>query len=187
MTTSKIWFAAALLAVSGSFASRADAAAPELVVVGGDGAIVGPVVAGPMATGDDHLLWVVHPVGAASVKLLIGENGPWDTKARQPLFYESADCSGTATIDVPSEAGAPRDAVVFDTYVYWPEGPGRDRTVRAAGWLLRDGSECGATLVGENLCCAPLPEAQVLRTAPASGVTLASLRLSAPFRVESSR
>ena len=189
MTRSQIRLAGFLLGLAGLGSALAPdhgrAAQNELVVVDGTGAVIGPVVPGP----DDNaqLLWVVHPIAGVPVKLLVSENGPWDTKTRQPLLYESTDCSGTATIDVPGDPQAARDAVIFATVVFWPEGVGTDRTIRSAAWLVRNPEDCTAALVADTVCCAALPKPQVLRTAPASGVALASLSLSTPFRVEPAR
>jgi len=155
---------------------------PQLVVVDGAGAVVGPVVPGPEDGGT--LVTVVHAINDVPVKLLVGDNGPWDTKTRQPLFYESTDCTGTALIDVPSDPAAPRDGVIFATEVYFPEGPGDQHTIRSAAWLVRNDDECTAANVGNNLCCAALPKAQTLTAAPASATALATLRLSVPFHVE---
>jgi len=185
MRTTQIALALVLACtVSGGFHRAASAAAATLVVVDGSGAVVGPVVS---ETATDSLLWVEHQAGDVALKLLFDENGIRDTETRQPLLYESADCSGTATIDVTDDPQAARNAVIFATDIFWSIGAGRDRTIRAAGWLVREGAECTATLVGDNLCCAALPSAQVVRTAPTTGASLASLRLNSPFRVEEAR
>ena len=165
-------------------AREASAAAATLVVVDGSGAVIGPVVS---ETATDSLLWVEHQSGGVALKLLFDENGIRDTETRQPLLYESADCSGAATLDVTDDPQAARNTVIFATDVFWSVGAGRDRTIRAAAWLVREGAECTATLVGDNLCCAALPSAQVVRTAPTTGAPVASLRLNSPFRVEEAR
>jgi hypothetical protein len=166
-------------------ASRvASAAAPALVVVDGSGAVVGPVLS---ESETDSLLWVQHQLGDVPIKLLFDEHNVRDTAERQPLLYERADCSGTATIDVADDPGEARNTVIFSSDVFWPAGAGRDRTIRAAGWLVREGAACTATLVGDNLCCAALSEAQVVRTAPATSAPLPTLRLNSPFRVEEAR
>lgn len=157
------------------------ASGPGLVVVDGAGTVIGPVVPGPV---DGPLLWVVHPVGGVPVKLLVGENGPWDTKAREPLLYESTDCSGPALLDVPGDPDAVREAVIFATDVYWPRGEGSERTIRSAAWLVRDDEPCSAALVASHLCCAALPQPQRTTVAPAADTSVAGLRLSAPFHVE---
>jgi len=164
--------------------SRAASGAAALVVVDGSGVVIGPILS---ETAPDSLLWVGHEVGGVPIKLLFDENGVRDTAARQPLLYESADCSGTATIDVTDDPQEPRNTVTFATDVFWPVDAGRDRTIRAAAWLVRDGGKCTATLVGDKLCCAALPSAQVVRTAPVTGAPLASLQLNSPFRVEEAR
>jgi hypothetical protein len=189
MTITQMKLAGAIVAVGlvGSMLAaprEAVAAPPELVVVDGTGTVIGPVVPGPA---ESPLLWVAHTIEGVPVKLLLGENGPWDTKTRQPLLYESSDCSGTATIDVPKEPDAVRDAVIFGTEVFWPAGEGSDRSIRSAAWLVRNAEDCTAALVGPTLCCTALPKAQVIRTAPATGIALASLRLNVPFRVEQAR
>jgi hypothetical protein len=178
-----------LLACTASVGScrESAAAAPALVVLDGSGAVIGPVVAAT-ATATDSLLWVEHEFGGVPIKLLFDESGGVrDTGMRQPLLYESPDCSGTATLDVADDPRAARNAVIFGTEVLWSVGAGRDRTIRAAAWMVRDGNACSATLVGDDLCCAALPSAQVVRTAPATGVPLADLRLNSPFRFEVAR
>lgn len=179
----RLCFLLACIALVGS-AREASAAAPTLVVIDGSGAVIGPVLS---QTETDSLLWVEHEFGGVPVKLLFDEKGIRDTAARQPLLYESADCSDTATIDVSDDPRAARNTVIFASDVFWPQGAGRDRTIRAAAWLLREGAECTATLVGDNLCCAALPSAQVVRTAPATGAPLTTLRLNSPFSVEELR
>jgi hypothetical protein len=154
------------------------------VVVDGAGAVIGPILS---ETATDSLVWVEHRVGGVPIKLLFDENGIRDTAMRQPFLYESADCSGTATIDVTDDAEEARNTVTFATEVYWPIGAGRDRTIRAAAWLVREEADCTATFAGGNLCCAALPAAQVVRTAPTTGTPLASLGLNSPFRIEEAR
>jgi hypothetical protein len=168
----------------GVVGSPREASAGTLVVVDGSGAVIGPVLS---ETATDSLLWVQHEVDGVPIKLLFGENGIHDTATRQPLLYESADCSGTATIDVEDDPEAARNVVIFASDVFWPLGAGRARTIRAVAWLVREGAECPATLVGDDLCCAALASAQVARTAPTTAVPLASLRLHSPFRVEAAR
>lgn len=166
------------------FSRDASAAGPTLVVVDGSGAVIGPVLS---ETATESLLWVEHVVGGVPIKLLFDENSIRDTAARQPLLYESTDCSGTATIDVSDDPQAPRNTVISGTDVFWPSSAGRDRTIRSAAWLVRTGGECTATLAADNLCCAALPSAQVVRTAPTTGAPLASLGLNTPFHVEEAR
>jgi hypothetical protein len=170
--------------VSVDSSREASAAAPTLVVVDGTGEVIGPVVS---QAETDSLLWVEHEVEGVPIKLLFDENSVRDTATRQPLLYESADCSGTATIDVSDDPQAARNTVIFAADVFWPLGAGRDRTIRAVAWLVRDGTDCTANLAGENLCCAALPSAQVVRTAPTTGAPLASLGLNSPFRIEELR
>jgi hypothetical protein len=170
--------------VSASASREASGASPTLVMVDGSGAMIGPVLS---QTETESLLWVEHRIAGVPIKLLFDENGVRDTAARQPLFYESADCSGTAMIDVIDDPREARNTVVFASDVFWPVGAGRDRTVRAAAWPIREGAECPGTLVGDNLCCAALPSAQVVRTAPVTGVPLTALRLNSPFHLEDAR
>jgi hypothetical protein len=188
MTTKQVALASLCLALACtavvSSPGAASAGAPSLVVVDGSGAVVGPILS---ETPTDSLLWVQHEVDGVPIKLLFGENGIHDTATRQPLLYESADCSGTPTLDVGDDPDAARNTVTFGCDVFWPVGAGRDRTIRAAAWLVREGADCTATLVGDNLCCAALPSAQVVHSSPTMGVPLASLRLNSPFRVEEAR
>lgn len=159
-------------------------AAQELVMVDGKGTTMGPVTLDP----DDAAFYsVTYTVGDMPVKLLFSDNNPSDTSTRVPLFYESADCSGTAMLGLSADKTAPRDAVIFATSVYWPQGMGRDLTVKSAGWMTRDGQECSAVAINKNFCCAPLPKPESLRGAPAAGVDLTSLHLTSPFRVEPAR
>jgi hypothetical protein len=166
------------------------AAPPRFVIRDANGVTVGPIVPEPPALsarfGDvnESLLWVVQAVGGTPVKVLVGENGPWDTKDLEPLLFESADCTGPALMDMPAHGGDARDAVVFETDVFWPDGGGTDRLIQSQALLVRDAADCDATLAGPDLCCSPLARGETRHTAPVTSATLASLRLSPPFHVE---
>ena len=181
MKVAAILFGAVVFAGLGSppLHAATPAPTPTLLLIDGAGTIVGPVQQD--ASGS---IWVEHEVEGVSTRLLFGDKGPEDTKTHEPLLYESPDCSGTATINVPDRPDAARSAVVFATDVYLPAGTGSNRTIHSVAWLVRNNDDCTAALVGPNLCCAALPAAQVVRSAPVTGIALTKLQLHSPFHVE---
>lgn len=188
----RIAFVALLVAVSASPA-RATGDAP--LVIDSQGAVVGTVLGeasdpdanlGPVTEGEG-LLWVAHPIPGADVRLLVGESGPWDTKGLEPLLYESEDCTGTPLLEAPADADGVRRAVVFATDVFWPDGPGASRVIHSRATLVRDQDDCAATPVAPQVCCTRLANGETRTVAPVTGVALASLRLSPPFRIDAPR
>lgn len=131
----------------------------------------------------DSLLWILLPIEGVPVRLLIGENGPWDTKDLEPLRYESADCTGNALLAASDDKNGPRHAMVFDTMIFWATDAADNHTVHSIGWPLRDGEDCSAERVSPTFCCERLQKPETLRASPVAGTDLASLRLSPPFRI----
>lgn len=182
-----------LLTVVSMFAVAGSAPAagqPQLVIRDALGTVVGPVLrqaneaCARYGLGDASLLWVAAPVPGTMVRLLLAENGPWDTKDLAPLLFESDDCSGAPLMTEPVEADAVRDAVIFDTRVYWPEGAGEKRVIRSKASLVRNPEDCRASLVAPQVCCSGLGTGASRLTAPAVSLPLVELHLSPPFRVE---
>ncbi|HZP39979.1 MAG TPA: hypothetical protein VFD84_00545 [Candidatus Binatia bacterium] len=130
------------------------------------------------------LVWVARPVPGTEVRLLVGEEGPWDTKSIEPLLYESEDCTGLPLLESPAKADEMRSAVIFGTDVFWPEQAGTGYVIRSAATLVRAASDCADTLVAAQVCCERLAKAETKLAAPVTGVSLASLRLSPPFRID---
>jgi len=169
------------------------AAAPAADVYDGRGTLIGSVLpdaADPSAgfgLSDGSLLWIASPVDGVSVRLLVDESGPWDTRDLEPLRYESADCTGTAVLAAPRDAKDPQPAVVFDTMVFLPAGTVQPHVVRSTGWPLRDGAACSAEQVSPHFCCARLARPETVNASPVVAIDLTSLALSPPLRVVSTR
>ena len=185
MHTTKMMLA--VLAVAVWTAPARAATTPTYVVRDALGSIVGPVVgdaSGLPGLSDDSLLWVSRPVAGTPLRLLVGENGPWDTKGLAPLLYESNDCSGTPLMETPATPTDARGALVFDTYVYWPEGPGAPHTIRSQATFVSTPDDCTAKIVAPRVCCSALGSASTRASAPVVSLPLANLQLSPPFRVD---
>jgi hypothetical protein len=167
---------------------RAVTAAPD-EVYDGRGTFVGTVLpdaSDPSAhygLEDGALLWVAHPIDGVSVRLLVGEEGPWDTKDLEPLRYESEDCTGSGLLAASTAPDEARPALTFDTMVFLPAGAARPLVVRSVGWPQRAGAACRAQQVSAQFCCARLARPETVSATPVAVVDLASLEFTAPFRV----
>jgi hypothetical protein len=175
-----------LLAGSG----LAPAAGPARYVVrDAGGSTLGPVVRDATEANaryglaDASLVWLAMPVAGSNVRLLVGSDGPWDTKGITPLLFESDDCSGAPLMSQVDDA-ALRDAIVFDIRIYWPEGPGERHVIHSRASLVREPEECGAALTSPQVCCTPLAAGTIHVAAPAVSLPLVDLRLTPPLRVE---
>jgi len=156
-------------------------AAGELV-----GAVVGQAARAAATSGvsGEPMLWVARPIAGMSILLLVGNDALSDTKDLVPLFYESDDCSGSALLDAPPDAEGNVAAVIFDTGVFWPTGPGASRVIRSKGTLVRESTDCTDVLVAPQLCCAAVAGGETRFTASITGLLLTDLHLRMPFRLE---
>jgi hypothetical protein len=77
--------------------------------------------------------------------------------------------------------------VIFDTELYWADGPGARRVVRSRASLVRSPEDCGDALVAPKVCCATLAHGETVLAAPVTGDSLASIGLRPPFRVDGAR
>jgi hypothetical protein len=167
---------------------RAAPASPD-EVYDGRGTLVGTVLpdaSDPSARyGLDagELIWVAHTVDGVPVRMLVGPDGPWDTKDLEPLRYASEDCTGNGLLAAATAPDEPRPALTFDTMVFLPAGAARPLVVRSVGWPQRAGAACSAEQVSPLFCCARLARPETVSATPVAVVDLASLELSPPFRV----
>lgn len=153
------------------------------------GTVIGKASDAEAAMGivEETLVWVAHPMPGVPVRLLVGENGPWDTKGVEPLLYESDDCSGVPLVDTPAEADQVRPAVIFGTEVFWGESAGAPRVIRSRATLVRDPDDCAADSVAPQVCCTAVESGETRTVAPVTGAALTSFRLQPPFRLDESR
>jgi hypothetical protein len=173
-------------------AARLTAAAdpPRVVVRDAGGELVGIVLGQAADTAaryglvDEAMLWVATPIDGTSILLLVGRNELWATKDLVPFLYESGDCSGPALLDAPPEADGVGAALVFDTSVFWPAGPGASRVIRSRGTPVLEPAACTDALVGPQLCCATVKGGETHFTAQVTGLEVAKLHLRMPLRIE---
>src|SRR5574341_785130 len=168
----------------------AGAAPTGWIVRSADGTLVGsllPAAGDPVVTegfAKDSPVRVARRIPGNWIQLLMSQDAVWATRDRVPFLYEDYDCSGPAFLEAPQNTNAVRAAVVFDTEVFWPKGPGESRVIRAKGVLVGDPGRCDATLVEPDLCCTVVEAEETRFVAGASGAALADLHLRAPFRFE---
>ena len=168
----------------------AAAQAPQWVVRDLEGGLVGPVLSGdtgrtgPHKLSDDSPLWVARRIPGKWIQLLVNRNAVLATRDRVPFLYEDYDCSGPAFLDAPQNTDEVRATVVFDTGVFWPNGPGESRVIRAKGVLVGNPDQCDAPLIEPDLCCTMVDTEETRFVAEVSHAALAKFQLRPPFRLE---
>jgi hypothetical protein len=113
----------------------------------------------------------------------VTESSVWATN-QFPFLYETEDCSGGAFLEAPREKDGVLATVIFDTNVYWSEGPAESHVIRAKGILVRAADECQGALLESGMCCSPLADEETPLAAEALRARLTDLHLRPPFRLE---
>jgi hypothetical protein len=161
----------------------------RLVVRDRDGRLVGPVLlqsasgAGADRLTDDSPLWVARRINGGWLRIPVTESAVWATN-KFPFLYEAQDCSGPALLEAPAEKDGVLSTVIFDTNVYWSEGPAESHVIKAKGILVRAADECQGALLESGMCCSPLGDEETHLAAGISGARVTDLDLRPPFSLE---
>ena len=152
-----------------------------------DGGLVGPVLL-EGAAGFDRLsnaspLWVARRIPSGWLRIPVTESAVWATN-QFPFLYETQDCRGGALLEAPREKDGVLATVIFDTKVYWSEGPAESHVIRAKGILVRAPDECQGTLLESGICCSGLEGEETHLATEVSEARVSDLNLRPPFRLE---
>jgi hypothetical protein len=154
-----------------------------------DGRLVGAVLpqsagaAGADRLNDYSPLWVARRIKGGWLQIPVTESAVWAAN-QFPFLYEAQDCSSPALLKAPDEKDGMLSTVIFDTNVYWSEGPAESHVIRAKGILVRAADECQGALLESGMCCSPLADEETHLAAEVSEARVSDLNLRPPFRLE---